>query len=103
MSTTETPRTPPSPPPSPPSPQAATPSPAGPVKGPRRWRWLPRLVAAALLIALIALVLPPVIEWVRYRRAHSITDDAFVETHIVNLAPELVSGRIIRLLVEEND
>jgi membrane fusion protein (multidrug efflux system) len=26
-----------------------------------------------------------------------------VETHIVNLAPELVSGRIIRFLVEEND
>jgi membrane fusion protein (multidrug efflux system) len=31
------------------------------------------------------------------------TDDAFVEEHIVNVAPEMVSGRIVRFLVEEND
>jgi multidrug resistance efflux pump len=30
----------------------------------------------------------------------SITDDAFVEAHIVNVAPEVVSGRIVRLLVD---
>ena len=41
--------------------------------------------------------------WVSYRRAHSITDDAFVEAHIINVAPQLVSGRIVRFLVEEND
>ena len=41
--------------------------------------------------------------WVEYRRNHSITDDAFVEAHIVNVAPQLVSGRIIRFLVDEND
>ena len=41
--------------------------------------------------------------WIRYRVRHSITDDAFVEAHIVNVAPELVSGRIVRFLVEEND
>ena len=35
--------------------------------------------------------------------SHSITDDAFVEAHIVNVAPEMVSGRIVRFLVEEND
>src|SRR5207249_4836699 len=34
---------------------------------------------------------------------HSTTDDAFVEAHIVNVAPEMVSGRIVRFLVEEND
>jgi membrane fusion protein (multidrug efflux system) len=38
-----------------------------------------------------------------YRRTHSITDDAFVEAHIVNVAPEMVSGRIIRFLADEND
>ena len=41
--------------------------------------------------------------WVDYRRTHSITDDAFVEAHIVNVAPQLVSGRIIRFLADEND
>src|SRR6185369_5455690 len=33
----------------------------------------------------------------------SITDDAFVEAHIVNIAPEMVSGRIVRFRVDEND
>jgi membrane fusion protein (multidrug efflux system) len=31
------------------------------------------------------------------------TEDAFVEAHIVNVAPEMVSGRIVRFYVEEND
>ena len=35
--------------------------------------------------------------------SNSITDDAFVEAHIVNVTPEMVSGRIVRFLVEEND
>src|SRR5439155_1436262 len=42
-------------------------------------------------------------EWVQYRRSHSITDDAFVEAHIVNIAPQSVSGHIVRFLVDEND
>src|SRR5262249_9103190 len=41
--------------------------------------------------------------WFTYRLTQSITDDAFVEAHIVNVAPEMVSGRIIRFLVDEND
>jgi membrane fusion protein (multidrug efflux system) len=43
------------------------------------------------------------IHWFTYRLSHSITDDAFVEAHIVNVAPEMVSGRLVRFLVEEND
>jgi membrane fusion protein (multidrug efflux system) len=43
------------------------------------------------------------IHWFDYRSSHSITDDAFVEAHIVNVAPEMVSGRLVRFLVEEND
>ena len=31
------------------------------------------------------------------------TEDAFVEAHIVNVAPQAVSGRLCRFLVEEND
>ena len=41
--------------------------------------------------------------WVSYRRAHSITDDALVEAHIINVGPQVVSGRIVRFLVQEND
>ena len=41
--------------------------------------------------------------WWTYRQSHSITDDAFVEAHIVNVAPEMVSGRIVRFHAEEND
>ena len=61
------------------------------------------LIAIALLIALITVGLPTVMSWIAYRRTHSITDDAFVEAHIVNVAPQLVSGRIIRFLADEND
>jgi membrane fusion protein (multidrug efflux system) len=43
------------------------------------------------------------IHWWTYRLSHSITDDAFVEAHIVNVAPQMVSGRIVRFHVEEND
>jgi membrane fusion protein (multidrug efflux system) len=44
-----------------------------------------------------------VIQWWTHRVTHSITEDAFVEAHIVNVAPEMVSGRIVRFLVEENE
>ena len=41
--------------------------------------------------------------WIEYRLDHSITDDVFVEAHIVNVAPQLVSGRLMRYHVDEND
>ena len=41
--------------------------------------------------------------WWSYRLTHSITDDAFVEGHIINVAQESVSGRLVRFLVDEND
>jgi membrane fusion protein (multidrug efflux system) len=43
------------------------------------------------------------IYWWTYRVSHSITEDAFVEAHIVNVAPEMVSGRIVSFDVEENE
>src|SRR5208283_1086277 len=69
----------------------------------RTWLHPGRLLAIAILIALLAIGLPLSMSWVSYRRTHSITDDAFIEAHIVNIAPELVSGRLVRYLVEEND
>jgi len=43
------------------------------------------------------------ISWITYRLSHSITDDAFVEAHIVNIAAQSVSGHLVRVSVEEND
>jgi membrane fusion protein (multidrug efflux system) len=43
------------------------------------------------------------VHWWTSRLSQSVTDDAFVEAHIVNVAPEMVSGRIVRFLVDEND
>jgi membrane fusion protein (multidrug efflux system) len=56
-----------------------------------------------VLLTALALGIAPLGRWVSYRLGHSITDDAFVEAHIVNVAPELVSGRIVRFLADEND
>ena len=58
-------------------------------------------IAIALVVIVVAGLY--VLSCVRYRLAHSITDDAFIEAHIVNVAPQQVSGRIVRLSVEEND
>jgi membrane fusion protein (multidrug efflux system) len=64
---------------------------------------LRRFVSATLLIAAVAPTLPILWNWVDFRRTHSLTDDAFVEAHIVNIAPQMVSGRIVCLLVEEDE
>jgi membrane fusion protein (multidrug efflux system) len=69
----------------------------------RRRLHLGRILAVVVLILLLAAGIPRALSWIDYRRTHSITDDAFVEAHIVNIAPELVSGRLVRYLVEEND
>jgi membrane fusion protein, multidrug efflux system len=56
------------------------------------------LVSALGLIA-VALIA----RWAIGRATSSITDDAFIEAHIVNVAPQSVSGDLVRNLVEEND
>jgi membrane fusion protein (multidrug efflux system) len=68
----------------------------------RLWsnRWL-RLGIAAALVLLAAT--PFAVSWVVDRLTHSITDDAFVETHVVNIAPQEVSGHLVRYLVQEHD
>jgi membrane fusion protein (multidrug efflux system) len=57
------------------------------------------LVAALIVIA----VAPFALGWTAHRLTHSITDDAFVETHLVNMAPQEVAGHLVRYLVQEND
>src|SRR5262249_16681720 len=66
---------------------------------PRLVRWLPWCVAGG--VAIVAGYFG--LHWWNYRLSHSITDDAFVEAHIVNVAPQMVSGRIVQYHVEEND
>ena len=61
-----------------------------------RRTWLAGLLGIAVLALLVAY-------WWSYRLSHSMTDDAFVEAHIVNVAPQSVSGRLVRVFVEEND
>jgi membrane fusion protein (multidrug efflux system) len=80
---------------------AAAPAPASPPVS-RRHRLFHYLWLGGLL-ALAGLAIPLGCSWWSYRRTHSITDDAFVEAHIVNIAPQSVSGHIVRFRVEEND
>src|SRR5262245_52511364 len=84
---------------SPPATPVAPPVPAPPRHPRRLVRWA--IWCAVGGLAIVAAYFG--ISWWTYRLSHSITDDAFVEAHIVNVAPEMVSGRIVRFLVEEND
>ena len=53
--------------------------------------------------AVLLAVVPFAVHWAVYRWTHSITDDAFVETHVVNIAPQKVSGHLFLYLVQEDD
>jgi membrane fusion protein, multidrug efflux system len=89
--------------PNPPTAAPANPTPAAPPTPPRSWwRW-PRRALLLIVLAAATVAVLPAAGWVSYRRDHSLTDDAFVETHIVNIAPESVSGRIVRFTKDEND
>src|SRR5690348_6132434 len=86
-----------------PSPPTA-PTVSSPVPAPSRR--LPRLVRLAVWCAAGGIAFAAAyfgIPWWTYRLSHSITDDAFVEAHIVNIAPQSVSGHLVRFFVEEND
>src|SRR5260370_11659243 len=82
------------------------PSPPGPTPGQRFYqrvwgnRWGRLLVVSALIVLAVA---PFAVDWTVYRFTHSITDDAFVQTHLVNLGPQEVSGHLVRYLVQEHD
>ena len=76
---------------------------SGPSIGRRSLFRLGRILALAAVVGLVAVAFVPVMSWIEYRRNHSITDDVFVEAHIVNVAPQLVSGRLMRYHVDEND
>jgi membrane fusion protein (multidrug efflux system) len=74
--------------------------PPGAVRRLWRNRWV-RLGATGALVLLM--VAPFAVPWIDDRATHSITDDAFVQTHVVNIAPQEVSGHLTRYLVQEHD
>jgi membrane fusion protein (multidrug efflux system) len=82
--------------------QPPQPSPAAPAAAPPR-RLLTRLLWLGGLAVLAGLAIFVAYSWWSYRLKHSITEDAFVEAHIVNITPQTVSGHLVRFLVEEND
>ena len=65
-------------------------TPAEDSSAPIRWHlpWRLSRLSVMMTLAGIAIVLSMI--WWFYRSRHSITDDAFVEAHIVNIAPQSV-------------
>jgi membrane fusion protein (multidrug efflux system) len=65
---------------------------------------LPKRFASIVVVCVLSIVAIAIVAWWAIERAtSSITDDAFIEAHIVNVAPQSVSGLLVRYLVEEND
>jgi membrane fusion protein (multidrug efflux system) len=63
-------------------------------------RWLRLGVVTTLAVLGVA---PFAGSWMIHRWTHSITDDAFLQTHVVNIAPQGVAGHLVRYLVQEHD
>src|SRR5262245_34814380 len=68
-----------------------------------RSRRLSRLLWLGGLVGLAGLAIPVLYSWWSSRLDQSITEDAFVEAHVVNIAPQTVSGHLVRFSVAEND
>jgi membrane fusion protein (multidrug efflux system) len=90
------------PPPAAPAPASPGPAPASPAASARGHAVaVIGGVTLALILGIVVLVFGW--RWMNYRWRHSITEDAFIEAHIVNIAAQSVSGHLVRYLVEEND
>ncbi len=74
-------------------------TPDKPRKG--RWPWK-RIIQVVLLVAALVVLVPLGARWLHYRFTHSITDNAFVKSDLVNVAP-LVAGHIVEMLVDDGD
>jgi len=80
-----------------PPPSASPPPAAVPEKKSKRY-W-----SIALIVVLAVVAVGLIVRWAVDRATSSVTDDAFIEAHIVNIAPQAVSGHLVRYLVDENE
>ncbi|MCY2939948.1 MAG: HlyD family secretion protein [Planctomycetota bacterium] len=62
-----------------------------------------KVLGLMILAGLAGVLAPMVIRFIEFRTGNSITDDAFLEAQMVHVAPNGVSGRIIRVAVREDD
>ncbi|MFM8931761.1 MAG: HlyD family secretion protein [Gemmataceae bacterium] len=62
-----------------------------------------RVAGLMLLAGLGGLLVPMATRFIEFRSGNSITDDAFLEAQMVHVAPDGVSGRIIRVAVREDE
>jgi len=60
-----------------------------------------KVLGIVLLLATAGLMAPMAVRFVEFRSGHSLTDDAFVEARMVHVGPDGVSGRIVRVAVDE--
>ena len=60
-----------------------------------------RTVALIVLVVLAVVIAVIFGRWLVYRLSHSITGDAFVDSDMINLAPQ-VPGEIVEMLVQDN-
>lgn len=86
----------------PPSPPLAGPAANRPhLVAPRPSHGLSRRMVYGSIALVGAIVAAPFIaRWIEYRWTHSITEDAFVQSRLVNLAPN-VPGQVVEVYVEE--
>lgn len=54
-------------------------------------------------ISLVVIGIPFAVWYCIYRTTHALTDDCFVTSHMVNLAPKEVSGHLVAIYVQEHD
>src|SRR5215475_5196778 len=79
----------------------ARPAPSPPPANARGSRSRRRAVILVALLVLVAVSAAFFGRWLLYRLSHSITGDAFVESDMINLAPQ-VAGEIVEMLVQDN-
>jgi membrane fusion protein (multidrug efflux system) len=60
-----------------------------------------RLFQIAAVIVVIAVVIAGVLWWLNARKYED-TDDAFIDTHIVHLSPQ-IAGRVVKIYVKDNE
>lgn len=61
----------------------------------RRW---PLVVFGVVVLAAAAWAA----QWIAFRYSHSVSNDAFIESHLINLAPQ-VAGDVVEIFVQEQD